>query len=196
MSVLCNSALAKGKKGLALGRRYHLAKKTQMLCERELTWHLHGAGVCRFIPACRGHGEGFLITETTMLSLPSSWPGSLGSYNVPSFLQLLCSCRTAPWGGRSRAAESLCGVIHRYPNTSNSHTLHSLELRLCCSGGLAHCCPAVPVCVPALGSLVVCSVCGGRHCNCKLLGRHLNHTDSSLDMHALSGHVLTAVLAL
>lgn len=111
-------ALTKGRKELALGRSYHLAKRTQTLCERELTWHLHRAGVCRFISACRGHGEESLITETTTLS-PPSWAQVLWRVTRCS---VFCSYPVAAGPCTVGMEKQGCRVTVVW--YTNSHTLH------------------------------------------------------------------------
>lgn len=77
----------------------------------------------------------------------------------------------------------------------HSHALHfpGAEAVLLRGTGSLYAQLSLWVSIPQEAYMVVCSVWGGRHCNCKLPGRCLNHTESTLDLHALSGHVLIAV---
>lgn len=158
MSLLCKLALAKGKKGLALGRSYHLAKRTQMLHERELTQHLHRAGVCRFIPACRGHVEESLRNKDVLTThLVPKFCGESQGARLSSLTRQVQD--PALWGWRSRAAESLwC----RYTGSQTpQQPCPALPRSWGCAaqGAWLTVCPAVPVCVHALGSLCGCLQC-------------------------------------
>lgn len=169
-----------------------------MLHERELTQHLQRAGVCRFIPACKGHGEESLITETMMFSPPRWCPSSVESHKVPGFLHLLGRSRTLHRGDGEAGLQSLHDADTQVPKHQSSHALHfpGAEAVLFRGPGSLYAQLSLCVHMPQEAYMAVCSVSGERHCNCKLLGRHLNHTQSSPDMHALSGHVLIAVLTL
>lgn len=135
--------------------------------------------------------------NTKVFSPPSWCPSSLGSHKVlPSFLQLPCRWRTLHWMDEEAGLESLW-CRYMVPKHHHSHSLHFPGAQAVLLRGTGSLDTQLSLCVsmPCKAYMVVCSIWDGRHCKYKLLGRHLNHIESSLDMHDLSGSVLIKYLA-
>lgn len=122
--MLCNLALLKGKEGLALGRSYHLTKRTRMLPGRELTWHLHRAGVCRFTPACRGHGDESLTTETRCSHHPAGAQVLWGITRCPVFCSYPAGAKNLHSGDGEAGLWSYCGADTQVHKHHHGHALH------------------------------------------------------------------------
>lgn len=125
-----------------------------MLHRRELTRHLHRTGTWRFISACRGYEEESLRNKdalTTQL-VPKFFGESQGAQFSAVTLQVQ---DPVLWGMKKQGYRATVVQIFRYPNITIAMPCTSQELRLCCSGGLAHCMPSCPCVCPRPRKLTV-----------------------------------------